>query len=186
MNDLFIFIEGVDDKRFVEWVLIDFFNENKSIILHPIPYQNKPPIKTIKKIKQISASENEDYIFLSDLDSHSYECITSRKNKRIKEFHKKSYSDLDSKKIFIVIEEIESWYISGINTELSQFKDLTIPENTDEFTKEQLNELIENSDFPNRISFLMEIVKNYDLSLAIKRNTSFEYFIKKLGMINYI
>ena len=33
MNDLFIFIEGVDDKRFVEWVLIDFFNENKSIIL---------------------------------------------------------------------------------------------------------------------------------------------------------
>ena len=60
MNDLFIFIEGVDDKRFVEWVLIDFFNENKSIILHPIPYQNKPPIKTIKKIKQISASENED------------------------------------------------------------------------------------------------------------------------------
>jgi len=185
MNNLFVFVEGNDDKRFVDMILSDFFIKHKSINLIPIPYQKKPNIKIIKHIQKIK-STNEKYIFLSDLDSHTYSCITARKNKRINEFHNEKYEDLDFKNIFIVVEEIESWYISGVNNSLKQFKELDIPQNTEQFTKEQLDELIEKSNFNSRIDFLMEICNKYDFNLAIQRNKSFKYFLEKYNMLNYI
>lgn len=185
MTNLFVFVEGDDDKRFVEMILIKFFSKHKTMYLTPIPYQKKPNIKTIKHIKKIQ-STNGKYIFLSDLDSHSYNCITSRKNKRINEFHHDEYEDLNPNNIFIVVEEIESWYISGVNNSLEQFKGITIPQNTETFTKEELDELIENSKFTSKIDFLMEICNEYDFTLAVKRNNSFKYFLKKFDMLKYI
>ena len=160
MSNIFVFVEGKDDSRFINFVLVDFFNLNKSIILKAIPYKNKARVNTVKLIKQIIETGSGDYIFLSDLDRHTYPCVTSRKNSRIKEFHNPEYDDLDFEKIFIVVEEIESWYVAGIDTSLKQFKNLDIPDNTDTFTKEQFDELISNSNFSSRIDFFMEIVRN--------------------------
>lgn len=186
MSNLLVFVEGKDDFRFINFVLIDFFNLNNSIMLKAIPYKNKERINTVKLIKQIKETKSGDYIFLSDLDSHTYKCITSRKNSRIKEFHNPEYDDLDFEKIFIVVEEIESWYVAGIDTSLKQFKNLDIPDNTDTFTKEQFDDLLSNSTFSSKIDFFMEIVTNYNLSLAIQRNQSFKYFLQKLDMLKYI
>lgn len=62
---------------------------------------------------------------MSDFD-FQYPCITSRKDKRINEFSNENYDCLDLDKIFIVKLEIESWYISGIDNSLDQFKDFDI------------------------------------------------------------
>ena len=43
---------------------------------------------TEKLIK--TAKANQDYVLLSDLDSHTYPCITSRKDKRIEEAYRDS------------------------------------------------------------------------------------------------
>ena len=118
-----------------------------------------------------------DYILLSDLDTHSYPCITSRKISR-----KKEYNALDCKKIFIVKEEIESWYIAGVDTQLEQFKGLNIPSNTDNLSKEDVDEIIDESSFDSNIDFLNEILKNFNFNLAYQRNSSFRYFVDKFDL----
>ena len=107
MNNLFIFVEGDDDKHFVEKILTKLFL-SKSINIIPICYQKKRNIEIIKHIHRIRLTKNQDYILLSDFD-FQYPCITSRKNKRINEFSNENYDCLDLDKIFIVKLEIESW-----------------------------------------------------------------------------
>ena len=95
----------------------------------------------------------------------------------------KKYKHLDSDFIFIVKDEIESWFISGVDTNLKQFREFEIPDNTEEITKEIFNEMWENSHFDSKIDFMMEISKSFDFDLAVSRNNSFKYFIEKLNKI---
>lgn len=181
MNKLFVFVEGDDDVMFIENILLNHFQQD--IVIIPITYQKKHNINIIKQIKKINSNNEMEYIFLSDLDSHSYSSIEDRKKKRIKEFHHEEYEDLDPNKIFIVVEEIESWYLAGIDSSLESFKDFDIPENTENFTKEQLDEMILNSDFLSKIDFFKEVSQVYDIHLAMQRNKSFRYFFKELNLL---
>ena len=179
MINCFIYVEGDTDKEFVNYVLMIPFLEKKSIILQPIPYQQKKNEDINKSIQTAQHSKQLDYMLLSDLDSHSYPCITSRKKSR-----KQEYNSLDLDKIFIVKEEIESWYVSGIDTSLKQFSNLNIPDNTDNLTKEDVDKIIEQSFFDSKIVFINEILKNFNLKLAYDRNTSFKYFIDKFDLMD--
>lgn len=171
MNNCFIFVEGYYDQMFIENILIPFLIE-KPINIIPIPYQQKAN----KKInKDIQASSLQDYLFLSDLDSHTFPCISSRKEKRLIE-----YDNLDFSKIIIVKEEIESWYLAGIDNSLDSFKNWTIPENTEHITKEDFELMLEEHLIPSKIDFLKEIAKYYNINLAVKRNKSFDYFLNKI------
>lgn len=179
MRRLFVFVEGHDDEMFIKQILLKYFPQNHMALI-PIRYQSKPNIKIIKHIKQINLSNNLDYIFLSDLDSHSYSNICDRKNKRIREFHHEKYDDLDPEKIFIVVEEIESWFIAGIDSSIDQFKHFCMPFNTDSLTKEDFEKLIGEYSIEDKITFLIEICKHYNIELASKRNSSLNYFLEKL------
>ena len=123
-------------------------------------------------------SKNIPYIFVSDLDSHTYPCLTSRKEKR-----KKEYPALDCDKIIIVNEEIESWFISGVDTNLEQFKEFNIPNNTENLTKENVDKMIDNSHFISKKDFFYEVSRFFNIELAIERNKSFKYFLKKFNLI---
>lgn len=184
MNNLFIFVEGDDDKHFVEKILTKLFL-SKLINIIPICYQKKRNIEIIKHIHRIRLTKNQDYILLSDFD-FQYPCITSRKNKRINEFSNENYDCLDLDKIFIVKLEIESWYISGIDNSLDQFKDFDIPDDTENISKETFDNQLKNSQFSSKLDLLIEISKFYNYKLAISRNKSLKYFLKKLDLIKYI
>ena len=177
MINYFVFVEGNTDKEFVNNILSVLFLEKKSIILQPIPYQRRKNDTINKIVKTAQHSNKLNYFLLSDLDSHTYPCITSRKNRR-----KEEYRALDYNKIFIVKEEIESWYVAGVDTQLEQFNGLNIPDNTDNLSKEDVDAIIDNSSFDSSIEFLNEILKNFNFDLAYKRNTSFRYFIDKFGL----
>ena len=77
---MFVYVEGNYDKMFVKNILSDYLRTNKSILLYPIPYAQKPPNEMNKDIKSKS---KHNYLFLSDLDIDKFPCITSRKEKRI-------------------------------------------------------------------------------------------------------
>lgn len=173
---LILFVEGVDDMLFAEKIVHNYLQHkhNKPIVVKPIPYANKKPHTGNKIIK---ANSKYKYLFLSDLDSHKFKCITSRKEKRCEEYKELSYSD----DIIIVKEEIESWYLAGIDTASSNmFKNLQIPDNTEDITKEMFDEM--TNDFSKK-DCLVEIAKNYDFELAKSRNSSFKYFLDKLDKI---
>lgn len=176
MNKLFLYIEGNHDEIFANLILADFLRQSKSIELWPIKYAEKPP-KLINK--DIKSKSDYNYLFLSDLDNEEHACITARKEDRIK-----NYKYLDWSSIIIVREEIESWYLAGIDTSLDQFSSLDVPDNTEGIVKETFDEMIKDiSEYKK--DALIEIAKNYNFDLAVKRNKSFKYFLDKLDGFNY-
>ncbi|WP_407454393.1 hypothetical protein [Methanobrevibacter sp.] len=171
MDKLFIFIEGKHDLIFVRHVLSNYLYEEKSIIVYPIPYSKKSPSKINRNIK----SKSGHYLFLSDLDSDETPCITSKKELRLNR-----YSNLDSNRVIIVKEEIESWFLAGIDSSINQFKHFNIPPSTDLITKEDFDKLLKEHSIDNKINFLIEVSKHYNIQLASKRNSSFNYFLDKI------
>lgn len=154
MNNCFVFVEGYYDTIFIETILIPHILENNPMNIIPIPYQQKTDKKINKDIKTYSF---QDYLFLTDLDSHTYPCITSRKEER-----KKEYNNLDCSKIIIVKEEIESWFLAGIDSSLKQFKNWKIPENTETITKEDFDLMLKKNSVNSKIEFIKEIAKHYN------------------------
>lgn len=176
MNKLFVYVEGDHDEIFANFILSDYLRQSKSIELWPIKYAEKPP-KLINK--DIKSKSNYNYLFLSDLDNKTYPCITARKEDRLN-----NYENLNESSIIIVCEEIESWYLAGIDNSLEQFSSLNIPDTTDGIDKETFDEMIKSiSDYKK--DALIEISKNYNFDLATKRNKSFKYFLNKLDGLNY-
>lgn len=176
-KQMIFFVEGPEDMAFVEKILSRIFSDNSIDIISIIPYQQKNNGNIRHDVKHAKAT-GTDYVLLSDLDSHSYSCITSRKNKRVEEFYDRNTQEetftLDE--IIIVVEELESWILAGIDTSIGAYASLDIPENTDHITKEKFNEIISNSKF-NKLDLINP--SDYDVKLAIKRNKSFKYFLEK-------
>ncbi|MFQ6057194.1 MAG: hypothetical protein ACE5J3_14580, partial [Methanosarcinales archaeon] len=81
-------------------------------------------------------------------------------------------------KIIVVVKEIESWYLAGLDENTS--KKLGIRKKirtTNSITKEEFNQLIPKN-MP-RIEFMRKILKNYDVEIAKVRNRSLGYFLNK-------
>ena len=176
MKNLFVFVEGKEDIIFVKKVLYNIFIKH-SINVIPIPYQ-KTRNHEVKKYIKASKAKNQDYVLLSDLDSHTYQCITSRKDQRINELD----GEITQDKIIIVVEEIESWCLAGIDTNIDEYTDFIIPENTDNITKEDFDEILSKTSF-NKNKLFNYLSFNFNVDLAIKRNKSFKYFLEKYDII---
>ena len=176
MRNLFVFVEGKEDIIFVKNVIHNIFIKH-SINVIPIPYQKTRNHDVINHIKT-SKAKNQDYVLLSDLDSHTYPCITSRKDQRIEELD----CEITPDKIIIVVEELESWCLAGIDTNIGEYSDFVIPENTDNITKEDFDEILSKTSF-NKNKLFNYLSFNFNPDLAVKRNKSFKYFLEKYGVI---
>ena len=175
MKNLFVFVEGKEDIIFVKNVLHNMFRKH-SINVIPIPYQTTRNHEVKKHIRVSRA--NHDYVLLSDMDSHTYPCITSRKDQRIEELG----GEITPDKIIIVVEELESWCLAGIDTNIKEYSDFVIPENTDNITKEGFDEILSKTSF-NKNKLFNYLGFNFNSDLAVKRNKSFKYFLEKYGII---
>ena len=175
MKNLFVFVEGKEDLIFVKKVLYNLFIQH-SINIIPIPYQKTRNHDVKNLIK--TAKANQDYVLLSDLDSHTYSCITSRKDQRIKELD----GEITYDKIIIVVEELESWCLAGIDTCIEEYSEFEVPETTDDITKEDFDKILSNTSF-NKNKLINFLSFNFNSDLAIKRNKSFKYFLEKYGIV---
>jgi hypothetical protein len=169
---LFIWVEGEDDYKFFEKIIIPVMKDKYNNV-KIIRYANSKKDKVVKYLNSINAM-NADYIFIRDINNAP--CITNRK-----EQIKKEFGVINIERIFLVVKEIEGWYLAGISDKnLLQYK-LGTYKKTDMITKEQFNNKIPKK-FDSRIDFMTEILKNYAIETAKGKNRSFAYLINHLNI----
>jgi len=103
---LFVLIEGNDDERFFNRILKTKLEEKYSAVsfYKHANVQNKKISNFLRSIKAMDA----DYIYVEDIDS--VPCVTAKKRKI-----QDKVDCLDGDKIMVVIREIESWYLAGLD-----------------------------------------------------------------------
>ena len=167
---LFILIEGPDDGRFFQLIIKPLFEIKYSNVVI-WEHASKSPQKTKNLINSINAMPS-DYIFVTDMNSAP--CITRRKEAKLSKLN-----NLNKDRIIVVIKEIESWYLAGLDD--LHCKKYKIPSYkfTDGITKERFDSLIPRKFGGSRIEFLQEILKYFQVKTAKQKNKSFNYFLEK-------
>ncbi len=163
---LFVWVEGGSDARFFEAVLKPLL-EKKYNRVEVRTYATIKKIKVINLLKGIRAA-GLDYILVADIDREP--SVAAKKA-----FIKERFRNVDEERIQIVIQEIESWYLAGLDAVSSSLLGLPNFETTDLITKEDFIDLIPER-FDSRIDFMMEILKHYSTQVAVGKNRSFCYF----------
>lgn len=166
MNDLVIFVEGLDDERFFKKIVTPLF-ENRYKHVNVIQYARLKK-KTLKGHINVINKVGNDYLYVKDIDFTNSIC--EAKKKEIEKF-----SFLDEKKIIIVVKEIESWYMAGLSNENSSKLGIKYLPNTDTLIKERFNSLLP-CDSLSRISLMIDILKEFNRELARYKNNSYKYF----------
>ena len=146
---LFIFVEGLDDERFFKRVVIPEINHLYSYV-RIIKYANQTKKYIRNYLKSLKKMEAEIY-FVADLNASP--CITNKKKGILRKFSR--YLTLDN--IFVVILEIESWYIAGLTDKIMRRLQKKTYKNTNSLTKEEFNSHIPKK-FNNRIDYMQEIL----------------------------
>ena len=168
---LFILIEGNDDERFFENILKSLLQERYSAIKF-WKYSQQKQVRIVNLVKSIN-SMKADYIFARDFNDSP--CITAKKERITGEF-----KQITEDKIIVVVKEIESWYLAGLDENTSKKVGIRKKIRTaNRITKEEFNQLIPKN-MP-RIEFMRNILENYDVEIAKRRNRSFGYFLNKWG-----
>lgn len=167
---LFILLEGNDDERFFEKVVKPLF-QKRSCTIRFWKYSQQKHERIVNLIKSIK-SMNGDYIYVRDFNNAP--CITAKKEEIKSKFNQIITED----KIIVVVKEIESWYLAGLDERA--LKKVGIRKKirtTANITKKEFNQLIPKN-MP-RIEFMRKILKNYDVEIAKVRNRSLGYFLNK-------
>lgn len=186
IKDLHVLVEGPDDLTFIEGLGKNNQINNRYNI-KPIPYSGKTKGEIKKKLKAFEMLSNRgisDYIFFADNDE--YNTILEKINK-IKE--KYGEDIIKKEKVVIVKEEIESWYLAGLNdTILNNLKIRFSNQDTNCVTKEIFNKCISkacNTEDPEcRTSFLVEIIKKFEVDIARTKNNSFAYLYENFDLLH--
>lgn len=166
---LFILVEGEDDERFFYKILKPEL-EKKYSSVEVRCYAKLKREKIDNFLKSIKAM-GSDYIYVTDINN--FPCVTAKKQDI-----RNKLKNIENDKIIVIIKEIESWYLAGLNDMICKKFKIPTFDNTNNITKEQFNKLIPEN-FNSRIDFMLEILKFFSIDVAIQRNKSFKYFIKK-------
>lgn len=169
MTGLYIWVEGVDDERFFAQIVVPALRSRYDWV-NVLTYARERAEKINAFLRSVKAMQ-ADYIFVTD--QHPFSCVTQRKV-RIME----TYQACDNRCLQIVVQEIESWYLSGVTEATQQSLKLPQFKNTDDLTKEQFNQLMPGN-LISRLDFMSRLLDDFSLSLAVQRNQSFAYFANK-------
>lgn len=168
-KQLLIWVEGSDDELFFNQMIKPIF-VGKYDWVEVRPYAKETREYMIKFLKSI-LSMKADYILVTDINSAP--CITGRKQRL-----RRMFRNLEENKTIVVIQEIESWYLAGLNKEASKELGLPYFEATDDLKKELFSRITPKH-FDSKIDFLLELLKYFSLDTARQKNKSFRYFIEK-------
>lgn len=170
--EIYFFIEGPDDERFINTIIIPKIDKKFRCSVY------RYACITIQKRKaflnSVKAMDFVDYFFLCDIKSSP--CVTEKKESLKNIFQLR----IDENKIVIVIKEIESWYLAGLNEQKSKELGIKYLRNTDDITKEYFNN-IQPEKFDSRIDFMSEVLKRFSIETAKSKNSSFKYFMETIS-----
>lgn len=166
---LFIWVEGQDDARFFKEKIKPIFERkyNSVSVRQYVMLKREKFDNFLQSIKEM----NDDYIYVRDINGEP--CVTAKKQEI------QGRLNIDNNRIMVVIKEIESWYLAGLDEESSKKLGTRSFTNTDNITKAKFDRLIPRKVFDSRIDFLLEILKYFSIETAKQKNTSFRYFFEK-------
>lgn len=165
---MYVLLEGNDDERFFNGVLRSLLVKKYGKV-EIIQYARDPP-KTTKKFLRSFRAMGDEYILVKDINDAP--CITVSKRKAANKYQS------DSDNIIVVVKEIESWYMCGLDDKCC--KKLRIEReigNTNLFRKEHFEKMVPAG--ISRIEFMQQILERYDVEIGKQKNKSLHYFVKK-------
>ena len=168
---LYIFIEGPDDQRFFEKIILPLIKD-KYTHIEFYPYAQEKPEKVcsfLKSIKSMREKKIADYYLISDMDNNP--CISSTK-----EYVKHRFSTCEVNKIIVVIKEIECWYLAGAEDTFLKKHRIISYGDTCNLKKEDFCKIMPQN-FSSRTDFMIEILKYFSLEKAKDNNKSFNYIM---------
>ena len=172
-RQLWIFVEGYYDTRFIDTVIRPGIADQYDLI-RIVEYASMKKGKLYDYLHSVEATPNSDYLFLKDINSAP--CIT-RKRQII---HLNFDQRINVDRTIIVVKEIESWYLAGIDEDACNTMGIKHFPVTDSVTKEDFDSLIPHK-FNSRDDFMIEILKQYSIEIARQKNQSFAYLMNKIG-----
>lgn len=170
---LYIFVEGDDDERFFREILLPRLRKKYDGV-RIIKYAQKPKkFEYVEKFIKSIQSMRCDYIYVTDINNSP--CVTGKKEEICENLR-----NINSSRIVVIIKEIECWYLAGLDRNSAKKLGIKKVHNTtDTITKESFDNLMPAEKFDSRIDFMREILKNFSFNVALRKNKSFKYFIKK-------
>ena len=171
---LWVLIEGTDDEIFFEQVVKPEIEARYDFIGF-WQYAQEPRKRTQDFLRSIT-SMNANYFLLADIND--LPCLTAKKDWIQSRYGKAIHVT----RAIIVVPEIESWYLAGLNEEACTELGIQTSTDTDEMTKEKFNNLIPKT-FDSRIDFMVEVLKRFSIKTAVRKNRSFDYFARRVGLV---
>lgn len=166
---LFVFVEGPDDERFFKNVLKGAFSlRYDEIVIKEYSGLKKKGAELLGLFKK----EGSDIIYQCDMDG--IPCVSAKKGDLVTKYGGR-LKEID---IIVVIKEVEGWYYAGVNQECASALGVGEVETTDSMTKEEFAELMPDK-YITPTNFMIEILKNYSLESARRKNKSLKYFCDK-------
>ena len=169
---LHVLVEGRDDREFFNAVIRPICAQQYDHV-QIWEYAGEMIERRIKYINSICAM-NADYLFVADINSSP--CVTEKKT-RVANSHKEM---IEAERIVVVVKEIESWYLAGVDNQICQELGIASLAQTDHVTKEIFREMIPRRFKGSAVDFMTVILKGFSTKLAQSRNRSFGYLMDLL------
>lgn len=166
---LFIWIEGTDDERFFNAIIVPRLagRYDHITVQRYAGMKNEGINKFLTSIEAMGG----DYLFVADIDTAP--CVM-----RKKEALQAAMKRLDAERIIIVKAEIESWYHAGLDATTARRLGTQAKHDTETLTKEQFRAL-QPTRYRSGIVYMADILDAFDIDTARRQNASFDYFVGK-------
>jgi len=171
-TQLWVLVEGNDDERLIETIRPQLETQYDRVGIWQ--YARARDKKTAEFLKVISSTPNIDYVYLTDINNAL--CITVKRG----DVKDKFGNRLELDRIVVAVNEIESWYLAGLDEQNSRELGIKPLNRTDDITKEKFNDMMP-ARFDSRIDYMREILKRFSVETGVAKNASFGYFMRKAG-----
>jgi hypothetical protein len=170
---IFILVEGNDDERFFSRIIRPLFADmyaSIEIVMFAC-MKNEKVYRFVRSIIEMG----HDFILCADIDQE--ESVRAKKkvlNER--------YGLFENDRMVIIIREIESWYLAGLDERAQHRLGIRHFGSTDHITKELFNSMIPRH-YSSRIAFMGDILTFFSPPAARERNRSFAFFCQHYHLL---
>jgi hypothetical protein len=134
-------------------------------------------VKVCRYIKGLMAMRY-DFILVADIDQES--TVHLKKQVLMARF-----CNLHPDRAMVIVKEIESWYLAGLDDHASAVIGVRRLQHTDFLTKEHFNRWMPRQ-YSSRIAFMVECLQHFSIPVAMEKNRSFQYFMRHYHLTKYV
>lgn len=174
MARLNVLVEGSDDVRFFERVLVPLLKERYGAV-RLVPYACLRRT-AVDNLLRGFARLGEAYVIVADIDTAP--SVRAKKREVLARF-----AEAEPGAIAVVVMEIESWYLAGADDGFLAGSGVLPLSSTDEVTKEAFNALVPRR-YVSRVGFMLDLLDGYSVERGTERNRSLGFFLSRFAGIH--